>query len=186
MINRFLKEVCQELKDIGVDYIIVGGSAIEDEGWDIGTYDIDFVLTTKEFSEIEQELKKSDRFKVVKRIKTMIESEFMFENTWRTVEFLDPGYFSGEKTADGFIDYVKRYRSTKMDVGYVANPEVVFFMRLVIADWEIYVQKILRDIRVGLPISLLDDVIEIADTLGIEEKIKPRVEYTKDIVKSRL
>ncbi len=174
MINRFLKEVCKELKDIGIDYIIINNGSG------------DFVLTTKGFSEIEEELKKSDRFRVMDRIKTMIESEFMFENTWRTVEFLDPGYFSGKKTADEFIDYVKRYRSTKRDVGYVANPEVVFFMRLVIADWEIYVQKILRDIRVGLPISLVDDVIEIANTLGIEEKMKPRVEYTKDIVKSRL
>ncbi len=173
MINRFLEEVCKELKDVGMDYIIVGGSE-------------DFVLTTKGFSEIEEKLKKSDRFRVMDRIKTMIEGEFMFENTWRTVEFLDPGYFSVKKTADEFIDYVKRYRSTKKKIGYVANPEVVFFMRLVIADWEIYVQKILRDIRVGLPISLLDDVMEIANILGIEGKMKPRVEFTKEIVVSRL
>ncbi len=173
MIKRFLEEVCKELKDIGIDYIIVGGSG-------------DFVLTTKGFSEIEEELKKSDRFRVMDRIKTMIEGEFMFENTWRTVEFLDPGYFSGKKSADEFIDYVKRYRSTKKKIGYVANPEIVFFMRLMIADWEIYVQKILRDIRVGLPISLLDDVIEIASILGIEEKMKPRMDYTKEIVRSRL
>ncbi len=116
----------------------------------------------------------------------MIESEFMFENAWRTVEFLDPSYFSGEKTADEFIDYVKRYRCTKRDVGYVAHPEVVFFMRLAIADWEIYVQKILRDIRVGLPASLLDDVMEMAGTLGIREKMKPRVEYTREIVEARI
>jgi len=186
LINDFLEEVCKELKEIGIDYIVVGGSAIENKGWDIGTYDIDFVLTTKGFSELEDRLKESPRFKVVDKIKTMIESEFMYENTWRTVEFLDPEYFSGKKSGDEFIDYVKRYRSTKKDIGYVADPEVVFYMRLVITDWEIYVQKILRDIKAGLPVTVLDDVMDIAETLGLKEKMKSRVEYTKEIVGSRL
>jgi len=186
MKNKFLEEVCEELKDIGLDYIIVGGSAIESKGWDIGTDDLDFVLTTKGFSEIEDKLEESSRFSVIDRIKTMIETEFMFENTWRTVEFLDPGYFSGERSAEEFIDYVKRYRSTEKDVGHVAHPEVVFFMRLSIADWEIYVQKILRDIKAGLPVTLLDDVIKISKTMGIEEKMKPRVKYTQEIIDARL
>lgn len=185
MIDRFLKEVGRELKDIGVDYIIVG-EAIENEGWEIGTYDLDFVLTAKGFSEIESKLKDSSDFRVIDRVKTMIESEFMFENTWRTVEFIDPGYFSGEKTPDGFMDYVKRYRSVKKNIGHVANPEVVFFMRLMIQDWEIYIQKILRDIRAGLPLTLLDDVIDISKTLGVEEKMNPRVEYTKEIIEARI
>jgi len=186
MKNKFLEEVCSELKDIGVDYMIVGGSTIESQGWDVGTYDIDFVLTAKEFFEIEKKLNDSPRFRMIDSIRSMIESEFMFENTWRTVEFLDPEYFSGEKTGDEFIEYVKRYRSTKKDIGYVSDPEVVFFMRLVVSDWEIYVQKILRDIRAGLPVTILDDVIEIANNLGIEEKVKPRVEYTKEIVQANL
>ncbi|MFO7990940.1 MAG: hypothetical protein R6U61_01440 [Thermoplasmata archaeon] len=186
MINNFLEEVCGELKDIDVDYIVVGGSAIESRGWDIGTEDLDFVLTAKGFSDLEIKLKGSPRFKVIDRIKTMVETEFMHENTWRTVEFIDPRYFSGKKTADEFVDYVKRYRSTKEKIGHVADPEVVFFMRLMVGDWEIYVQKILRDIRAGLPVELLDDVVEISDTLGVKEKMEPRVEYTKEIIEVRL
>jgi len=94
--------------------------------------------------------------------------------------------FLGKNSGDEFIDYVKRYRSTKKDIGYIADPEVVFYMRLVITDWEIYVQKILRDIKAGLPVTVLDDVVDIAETLGLKEKMKSRVEYTKEIVGSRL
>lgn len=186
MIDRFLKEVCEELKQMDIDFIVVGGSAIENEGYDIGTADLDFVLTSKKFDNVQYQLEKNSRFRVRDRIKTMIETEFMFENTWHTVEFIDPAYFSGKKTPDDFIDYIKRYRSNEKDIGYVAKPEIVFYMRLMITDWEIYIQKILRDIRAGLPETILDEVIEVSKTLGVEEKMKLRVNKTKEIIDSRL
>ena len=186
MMNIFLKEVCNELHQMDIDFIIVGGSAIESEGYDIGTADLDFVLAPKKFDKVQKQLEKNSKFRVRDRIKTMIESEFMFENTWQTVEFIDPAYFSGKKTPDDFIDYIKRYRSRKKEIGYVAKPEVVFYMRLMITDWEIYIQKILRDIRAGLPEETLDEVIEISKTLGVDDKMEPRVNKTKQIIDSRL
>lgn len=186
MTQDLLREVCEELKHMDMDFIVVGGSALVNEGYDISTSDLDFVLTPKHFDEIEKKLEESSRFSVKDRIQTMIESEFMFENSWRTVEFIDPDYFSGDKPPDGFIDYVKRYRSVKKDIGYVAKPEVVFYMRLMVADWEIYIQKILRDVRSGLPISLLDEVSRISKTLKVEDKMEPRVKKTKEIIESRI
>lgn len=186
MINEFLKEVCEELKQIDIDYIVVGGSAIENEGYSIGTTDLDFVLTPKGFDRVEKRLENSSRFKIRDKIKTMLETGFMFENTWQTVEFIDPATFSGDKGPDDFIDYVKRYRSIKKEIGHVAKPEVVFYMRLMIVDWEIYIQKILRDIRAGIPEEVLDDVIEISKNLDVKDKIKPRVKKTKKIINARL
>ena len=185
-IDRLLEEVCRELDEMGLDYLVVVGSALEAKGYEIGTEDIDFVITPKGFDEIDDELERSSRFRMIDKIKTMIETKFFFENAWRTVEFLDPGYFSGERSPDEFIDYVKRYRSDKEKVGYVVNPEVVFFMRLMVTDWEIYVQKILRDIKAGLSIGLLEDVIKISENLGVREKIEPRVEKTKEIIDAQM
>lgn len=183
-INRLLEEVCYELDEIGLDYLVVGGSALEARGYEIGIED--FVITPKGFDEIDDKLEKSSRFRIIDKIKTMIETKFFFENSWRTVEFLDPGYFSGERSPDEFIDYVKRYRSTKERVGYIVDPEVVFFMRLMVVDWEIYVQKIMRDIKAGLSIDLLQDVIRISENLGVKEKIEPRVEKTKEIIEVQM
>jgi len=185
-INRLLVEVCDELDEIGLDYLVVRGSAIEAKGYDIGTEDIDFVITPKGFDEIDDELEKSSKFRIIDKIKTMIETKFFFENAWRTVEFLDPGYFSGDRSPDEFIDYVKRYRSTKEKVGYIADPEVVFFMRLMVTDWEIYVQKIMRDIRAGLSVDLFEDVIRVSENLGVRGKIEPRVEKTKEIIDAQM
>ena len=186
MIQDLLKEVCEELKKMDVDFIVVGGSALVNEGYDISTSDLDFVLTPKHFDKIEDELEESSRFLVKDRIQTMIESEFMYENSWRTVEFIDPGYFSGDKSPDEFVDYVKRYRSVKKDIGYVAQPEVVFYMRLMTGDWEIYIQKILRDVRSGLPVSLLDEASKISETLKVEDKVEPRATKAKEIIEARI
>lgn len=182
----FLTEVCEELKKLELDFVVVGGSAIEEEGYDISTSDLDFVLTPKEFHRIEERLEDSSKFRIRDRVKTIIETGFMFENSWRTVEFLDPSYFSGEKTPEEFIDYIKRYRSKKKDIAYVAKPEIVFFMRLMVVDWEIYIQKILRDMKAGLPRDILDDVIEIGGYLGVQDRIKERVDRTKEIIDSQM
>lgn len=44
----------------------------------------------------------------------------------------------------------------------------------------------MMNIKAGLPVKLLDDVINISKTLGIEEKMEPRVNYTKEIIDTRL
>lgn len=178
MTENFLKEVCEELHRLDIDFLLVGGSAIVDQ--------IDFVLTPKEFDEIEERLEKNSRFIVRDSIKTMVGTEFMYENSWRTVEFINPTHFSGNKTADEFVEYVKRYRSKKTDIGHIANPEIVFFMRLMVNDWEIYIQKILRDIKAGLPLDILNEVMAISKTLGVEEKMNPRIEKTREIISDRI
>ncbi len=96
-INRLLENVCDELNEIGLDYLlVVVGSAIEAKGYEIGIEDVDFVITPKGFDEIDEELERSSKFKLIDKIKTIVESKFFFENSWRTVEFLDLGYYPGK------------------------------------------------------------------------------------------
>jgi hypothetical protein len=59
-------------------------------------------------------------------------------------------------------------------------------MRLAIPDWEIYVQKILRDVRAGVPEAKLDDVMEIAGVLGTAELLEPRVSKTRETIRMTL
>ncbi|MEK6987385.1 MAG: hypothetical protein AABX97_04710, partial [Candidatus Thermoplasmatota archaeon] len=61
-------------------------------------------------------------------------------------------------------------------------PEVVWYMRLAIGDWEVYVQKILRDVRTGVPPSLLDKVLDIARHFDVLEVLRPRVEQARTMV----
>ncbi len=59
-------------------------------------------------------------------------------------------------------------------------------MRLKVTDWEVYVQKIMRDLKSGSPIALLEDVIKISENLGVREKIEPRVEKTEEIIEAQM
>jgi len=53
-------------------------------------------------------------------------------------------------------------------------------------EWKNYVQKIMRDIKVGLSIDLFDDVVRISENLGVRGKIEPRVEKTKEIIGAQM
>lgn len=180
MIKKLLKTVCEELQEMEVDYVIVGGSALVERDKPIGTSDVDFAIAPEDFDEITEKLKENPRFQRTEKMDPMISVEFQVNGAWRTVEFLNPKYFSGEKTPEEFIDYLKNYRSRKTSKGYVVDPEIVWYMRLVISDWEIYIQKILRDVRAGMDPTLLDKVLEVAEALGEKEKLEPRVKKTKE------
>ena len=72
------------------------------------------------------------------------------------------------------------YRSAKGPNGNVARPEVVWYMRLVIPDWEIYVQKIMRDVRAGVPASLMDEVEEIGKVFKVQYILRERMQAARE------
>ena len=174
-----IQAVCDELKEMEVDYIVVGGAVIELE-YNIGTQDADVIISMSEFKQLEQKILGNPRFKAVDVLDTLIGAEFLLGTKWIDVEFINPKLFSGKKKPDEFIDYVKNYRSKKTAYGYTADASVVWYMRLAISDWEIYLQKILRDVRAGADISILEDVIEIAKVFGVD--LAPRVKKARELV----
>jgi hypothetical protein len=154
--------------------------AVELAGYPTGTEDADFAVTMREFERAMKKLDAHARFRNVESLRTIGGAEFFTGDRWIDVDFLNPTLFRGRKTGDDFIEYLKRYRSRKTDFGPVARPEVTWYMRLVIPDWEIYVQKILRDIRAGTPEKTLDGALAIAGVLGVDHMVAPRVRRTRE------
>ena len=118
----------------------------------------------------------------VEDVGTMAGSEFRVGTRWVDVEFINPRLFSGRSPPDEFFDYVKRHRSERTDVGPCATPAVVWYMRLAVPDWEIYVQKILRDARAGVPEATLDDALAIADRFGVRAVLEPRALRAREMI----
>ena len=133
------------------------------------------MIPLRDYPEVLRKLEAHPRVRNVEDVGTMAGCEFRVGTHWTDVEFINPKLFSGRKPPDEFVRYVARYRSEETDLGRVANPEVVWYMRLAVPDWVIYIQKILRDVRAGVPPALLDKVLEIAEYFGNREEIEPRV-----------
>jgi len=176
------QKLCRALHEMEVDYVLVGGMAVELAGYPTGTEDVDFAVTMRQFEDVMRRLQGDRRFRDVKSLGTIGGAQFFVGDRWIDVDFLNPRLFQGRKSGDDFIAYVKRYRSRKTALGPVAAPEITWYMRLAIPDWEIYVQKILRDVRAGVPANTLDDVLAIARILGIERVLRPRVQKTREFL----
>lgn len=181
-----LETLTAVLEQLGVDYVLVGGMAVELAGFPTGTEDVDFAVTMREFNRVLAQLNDDPRFREVESLGTMGGAQFFTGDRWLDVDFLNPKLFKGEKSGDGFIRYIKRYRSRRTSAGPVANPEVTWYMRLIVPDWAIYVQKILRDLRAGVPEETLRGALAVAQVLGVEETLRPRVGKTKEFIRRAL
>lgn len=181
MILDDLREVCLELKKAGIDYVVVGGAAIE-RNYRIGTLDIDVAVALKDYENVLKKLAAHPRVRELDDVGTMAGCKFRVGTRWVDVEFINPKLFSGKLPPDHFIDYIKRHRSEQTEFGPCVTPGVVWYMRLAIPDWLTYVQKILRDFRAGVPEETLDDALAIAKHFGIREVIEPRVRQARDMI----
>ncbi len=177
-----LEALAAVLQELGVDYVLVGGMAVELAGFPTGTEDVDFAVTMGDFDRVLEELERNPRFRDVESLGTIGGAQFFTGDRWLDVDFVNPTLFQGKKSGDAFIRYVKRYRSRQTSAGPVAHPAVTWYMRLIIPDWQIYVQKILRDIRAGVPEEILETALAIGKVLGVGELLRPRVEKTKEFV----
>lgn len=183
--SSMIKQLCKELKEMGIDFLLVGGTALESQGFLVRTLDVDFALAVKDFNALEEKLKKNPKFKVIDRLNSIIGTEFAFEDSWIDVEFISLKLFSGKISSEQFFNYLIKNRTICKNDIFIAKPEVVWYMRLAIADWKIYVQKIIRDIIVGVPENTLEKSLEIAKKTGLEKELKKRIEEVKEILKTR-
>ena len=180
MILDDLRVVCEELNKAEIDYIVVGGASIE-RSFPIGTGDVDVAVALKDYPSVIEMLRRHPRVRNVEDVGTMAGCEFRIGTRWVDVEFINPKLFSGARDPDDFIEYVRRHRSDRTDLAVFAAPEVAWYMRLVIADWPVYVQKIVRDVRAGVPANLLKKVADIAERFGVGEMMRPRIRAAKEM-----
>lgn len=107
---------------------------------------------------------------------------------WGNVDFINPGYFvSKQHKGNEFVTYVKRHRSFKKDGLYVANPEVVFYTRLVVPTWESHISKSVRDMDAGLirkKDTVFNGIKAIADVFGTRDEINHRIEVLNQFMAS--
>ncbi len=160
--------------------------ALELAGYPTGTEDVDFAVTMREFERVMKRLEDHSRFQDVESLGIIGGAQFFTGDRWIDVDFLNPRLFRGKRSGDRFIRYIKRYRSKKMSLGPVARHEVAWYMRIVVPDWEIYVQKILRDVRAGVPESTFKDALTIAGFLGVEDVVRPRVKKAREFLSMAL
>lgn len=139
-------------------------------------------VALRDYPRVLETLRRHPRVRNVEDVGTVAACEFRIGTRWVDVEFINPRLFAGKRPPDDFIDYVRRHRSERTDVATFATPEVVWYMRLAIGDWEVYVQKILRDVRAGVPPSLLDKVLDIAKHFDVVEVLAPRVEQARKVI----
>ncbi|MFQ5907656.1 MAG: hypothetical protein ACE5JE_02335 [Thermoplasmata archaeon] len=182
MMQEELEALAAVLRELGVDYVLVGGMAVELAGFSTGTEDVDFAVTMREFDRVLEELDRDARFRDVESLGTIGGAQFFTGARWLDVDFVNPKLFRGRKSGEDFIRYVKRYRSRDTLVGPVAHPAVTWYMRLIVPDWQVYVQKILRDIRAGVPEEILETALVIGKVLGVGEVLRPRVKKTRDFL----
>ncbi len=172
MIN-LLYEILHERGLSADKAVLVGGLAISMYTELEISKDVDFALMTEEYAKIS----KPD----IWGIKTVI-----YE--WGSVDYLNPDiYVSEGHKGNEFITYVKQHRSFKKDGLYVANPEVVFYTRLVVPQWRGFIPKNIRDLGFGLireKDKIYAGVKAIADVFGTRSIINERIKELDEHVQS--
>lgn len=183
MILDDLRELNAVLTGLHVSSVVVGGASIE-RLWFVGTSDIYLAVTLSDYSQVLNSIRRHPRFRNVDDDSLPIAgSEFQVGTRMIDVEFINPRPFCGLLQPDDFIDYVRRQHSIKVEGMTFAEPEVVWYMRLIIPDWIVYVQKIIRDVRAGVPLEILKKVLQISRHFGNEDTIRPRIEEVRKAVK---
>ena len=172
-----LAEVCAELDRLQIRYVVVGGVAIEEEGYGIGTQDVDVLVGARDYDPALKKLRDSAMVKWAEDAEGMATVEFVVNHQTVDVDVIDTTIFSGKLTdADAFVRFVRREASVEVDGVRYAKAPVIWYMRLTCPDWPVYAEKIRRDIAFGVPAKYLHDVLKIAERFGLGDEVRSRVQ----------
>jgi hypothetical protein len=171
-----LAAVCAELDRLEVRYVVVGGVAIEEEGFGIGTQDVDVLVGAEEYGPALAKLRASPAVKWVEDSEGMATVEFIVHRETVDVDVIDATIFSGQnEDADAFLRFVREKASSVAGGVRYAKAAVVWYMRLTCPDWPVYAEKIRRDIAFGVPAAYLQDVLKIAGRFGLDAEVRARM-----------
>lgn len=177
-----IEAIAAKLMQLGVEFVVVGGSALERE-LAVGTGDVDFLVAVGDFDSLEEAFHDRKDIAPFEPTGTIGSSRMIVGSGWVEVEFIVGSPFSGSQRGDDFVRYVREYRSDPRGSARWARPEVVWYMRLSTDDWKMYVTKIRRDVRAGVPESTLDRVLDVAKHFGVAKKIGSRVQEVREALR---
>ncbi len=172
-----------------IDYIVVGGYAWEKTVMPAGTVDLDIMIIPEEYKEGLRkvpDILREAGLDVVEREEDPIMSLFEVSSERRIMELevINSRYYSTGKKE--FFRYAKQYRTTQKNGIYYADPELVWYMRLYLPDWETYLYKCVRELTIAYRVKgytlKLSNILKIANVLGTIKKIKPRVKVLEKLI----
>jgi hypothetical protein len=180
VIEAEAREFARILRRNGVEFVFVGGVAIE-QRFPSATRDFDVMVVPKGYARAVELIDRDPAVVSMSRGPAeMPGGHVLVRGTLVRFDLLDPAAYSGVRPGGEFYDFVARYRSDVTRLGRVARPEVVWYMRLVIDDWELYVSKILRDLRAGAPWTIATKVDHVARRFGVQPIVRARMEQLRE------
>jgi hypothetical protein len=176
-------EFAKILRRNDIDYIFVGGVAIRTQ-YPSETLDFDVMVVPRDFRTAVKRIDKDPAVVAMDRAPvSMPGGHVIVKGALVRFDLLDPGAYSGTRPGSEFYLYVRRYASGMAPFGRVARPPVVWYMRLVIDQYELYFLKILRDLRAGVPWTTVDKVGRISARFGVAEMTSHRIEQLSEVAR---
>ncbi|MGI0130786.1 MAG: hypothetical protein ACREDE_09885 [Thermoplasmata archaeon] len=169
--------------EIGVPFIVVGGSAIEQEV-PVGTKDVDVLISEADWETVDGALEnRKDASPLEPMDGTIRGTKLAIGGTLIDLEFLSPEPFSGTHPPGEFVRYVRDDGSKKRGRIRYAGPDVVFYMRLSTEHWQAYVPSIERDLNAGIDPATLDQVLALGDRFGVGERLRGRIQAVREVLR---
>lgn len=183
MITDEAEEFARILRRNGVDYVFVGGVAIGAH-FPSETFDFDVMVIPRDFKASVARVDRDPAIVSMGRDPgSMPGGHVIVKGELVRFDLLDPGAYSGARSASDFYTYVRRHGSEPSPLGRIARPAVVWYMRLVIDGHELYYSKILRDLRAGVPPSTVGAVRRLAIHFGVGALVAPRVDRLVELAR---
>ncbi|MGI0132112.1 MAG: hypothetical protein ACREDK_03320 [Thermoplasmata archaeon] len=168
-----LSEIAAELQRLGVRYVVVGGGAVA-RAYAVATEDVDVLVAAEDYATTLAKLRKSPMVGWVEDSPRMATVRFNLEGGKFELDVIDTTMYSGNKEPDAFVRYVRSHASKEVHGVRYASVPAVWYMRLACPDWQVYTDKVQRDIAFGVPAALLDDATAIGQRFGLGAKIRDR------------
>jgi hypothetical protein len=168
---------------IGVPFVVVGGGAVAQDV-PVATKDVDVLIDRRDWEAIDSAIETAPEATPLEPVTGTIRGTLIrIGDRSYELEFISAEPFSGRFSAETFEQFVREEGSTVREGIRYARPAVVFYMRLATDDWQGHVDAIERDLRAGVPYSVLDLAVGIAERFGVETLLRDRFEYVRKAIR---
>lgn len=166
------------LRRHSIRFIVIGGQAIAQQAATT-TRDVDVMVATADFGT------------TLSRLRTDRELAFDWEDQQLArfrilpaggvpLDIINASAFSGAKPGEEFFRYLAEEGSSEAGGIRYANPEVVWYTRLMTKRWRAYAEKIVTNIIDGVEVGRLDRVTDLARRFATDAALHDRMVYLRE------